>query len=310
MAMLHVDRRLGYEAITLGKPRDHGMRIPDRVLNCVCFLYGYGVTEGPQQLSPLGTGFFMGVRGELNPTAVHTYLATARHIVRQEKEGKFEELHVRYNSRTGGGNQPIPITAEWMYHHDPSADVAVIPFERYVEHRSDRPLPMDEKVILGADRREQFKIGIGDELSVVGLFTSRPGLGRNIPIVRSGLIAAMPQERIIEPDVLPYEAYLAELRSIRGLSGSPVFVNLGLNRNADGTVNEGGSIPLLGIVRSHWEPKIGMPLTEYGREMISMNTGIATITPVSYLADILYGETARAQRRDADLAGQEETLGD
>ena len=72
-----------------------------------------------------------------------------------------------------------------------------------------------------------LNVGIGDELITVGLFTQRHGAQKKIPIVRSGIIAAMPDEPFEDQNTgKPYHAYLVEARSIGGLSGSPVFVSL------------------------------------------------------------------------------------
>jgi hypothetical protein len=59
----------------------------------------------------------------------------------------------------------------------------------------------------------------------IGLFTRRIGSQRNIPIVRIGNVAALPEELIRTRSGL-MKAYLVEMRSIAGLSGSPVFVDL------------------------------------------------------------------------------------
>ena len=66
-------------------------------------------------------------------------------------------------------------------------------------------------------------IGLGDDIFVTGLFTARTGNNRNIPIVRTGIISSMPDEPIRDGE-FECNAYLAELRSIGGISGSPVFV--------------------------------------------------------------------------------------
>jgi hypothetical protein len=99
-------------------------------------------------------------------------------------------------------------------------------------------------------------IGIGDELFAVGLFVQRAGSTRNIPIVRTGVIAAMPSKD--EPFFRhggEYHAYLAEMRSIGGLSGSPVFVFLNRIRTVDAGIPEGHDYGmfLLGLIRGHWD---------------------------------------------------------
>ena len=80
------------------------------------------------------------------------------------------------------------------------------------------------------------------------------------------------------------DAYLIESRSIGGLSGSPVFVHLGLNRLLDGKVKtaKGGLIfYLLGLIHGHWDVQItendaAIDDTIY-REAV--NVGMAIVTP-------------------------------
>jgi hypothetical protein len=59
----------------------------------------------------------------------------------------------------------------------------------------------------------------------MGLFKSHYGEQRNIPIIRIGNIAALPEEPVQTHYCGPTDAYLVEVRSIAGLSGSPVFKN-------------------------------------------------------------------------------------
>ena len=51
-------------------------------------------------------------------------------------------------------------------------------------------------------------IGPGDDLVVMGLFASHVGRRRNLPIVRTGNIASMPQEPLVDPNTgQSYDAY-------------------------------------------------------------------------------------------------------
>src|SRR5207244_3857075 len=64
--------------------------------------------------------------------------------------------------------------------------------------------------------------GSGDEVCVVGLYTSHFGCVRNRPIVRMGHLAAMLEEQVMTNRGHVW-GYLIECHSIAGLSGSPVF---------------------------------------------------------------------------------------
>src|SRR6185295_16646813 len=100
-----------------------------------------------------------------------------------------------------------------------------------------------------------------DDIYVVGLFAYRKGRHKNIPIVRSGIVAANPEGELIwdEDQGLWYTAYLIEVRSIGGLSGSPVFVSVSRERAQDAKMfldtwppDSTRVLFLIGLVRSHW----------------------------------------------------------
>ncbi len=81
------------------------------------------------------------------------------------------------------------------------------------------------ELILTPDHIEKNDIGVGDDIFAVGMFVQRMGETKNLPIVRAGIISAMPEEEI-RTQYGRHEAYLVETRSFDGLSGSPVFVQL------------------------------------------------------------------------------------
>jgi hypothetical protein len=128
------------------------------------------------------------------------------------------------------------------------------------------------------------------------------------------MISAMPGEAIPAGDGLPsFVAYLAEIRSIRGLSGSPVFANLALGRHPDGRYNEAGSFALIGLVRGHFETRrafvFDRPMTEDERDLIAVNSGIAMVTPILTVAEVLNSEElvqerVRAERDGIQLLGE------
>jgi hypothetical protein len=78
----------------------------------------------------------------------------------------------------------------------------------------------------------------------------------------------MPGEPIRCSDNVDRELYLIEMRSIAGLSGSPVFAFSPITR----------TIFLIGIIHGHHSPK---------DDETTRNTGIALVTPIKKLLDIL-----------------------
>jgi hypothetical protein len=255
-----------------------------------------------------GTGFFVSVPGTSDSTR-HMYLVTAKHVAVEAAQAGDGRVWIRYTSSAEGlGVEPVEIVSDrWRFHTDPSVDVAVLHFDSYAVVRKDPwslPRPITLSAFLTTEKLKKYRVGIGDELTVIGLFHQRPGIKPNIPVVRDGIISAMPGEPIPAKardglDLPPFVAYLAELRSIRGLSGSPVFVNLSLGRHADGAYNESGSLALIGVIRGHFEtPRklAAQDMTEDERDLLAVNSGISTMTPISFVADILNSEEFMKER--------------
>lgn len=309
--VLYEDRRLGGEPIvTLGKPKDWGMRIPDIVPDCVAFFYVYGSKEGLADVADHGgTGFFVSMLGALDESMRHMYLVTAKHVATEAPKAGDGRVWLRYTAADGDAVEPVEIVADkWRFHPDPSVDVAVTHFDSYTVVRKDRfilPIPITVSAFLTDEKALKYSVGVGDDLSVVGLFRQRPGLARNIPVVRHGIISAMPGEPIPGGKGLPsYVAYLAEIRSTRGLSGSPVFVNLAIGRKADGTYDGRGSLLLIGLVRGHFERRRAVvfdrPMTDEEAELAAINSGIAMVTPISAVTDILNSEACVRERMERE----------
>lgn len=114
----------------------------------------------------------------------------------------------------------MEVADEWRYTDDKVADVAVMQIYELDNNFTVATMPV-QMALADEDSIQAHGVGIGDEILMVGLFTKRHGFRRNIPIVRAGIIAAMPEEPIEDEDTGNlYDAYLAEIRSIGGLSGS------------------------------------------------------------------------------------------
>ncbi len=87
--------------------------------------------------------------------------------------------------------------------------------------------------------------------------------------------------------------YLIEARSIGGLSGSPVYVNLGLHRHINGSIKQSNSGPiyfLLGMIYGHYDintSEIDESIEDTMNLSDRVNTGIAIVTPIVKLVDHL-----------------------
>jgi hypothetical protein len=186
----------------------------------------------------------------------------------------------------------------WIFHENPIVDAAVLPWQPAATVDV-WPFPIKDSVTPELIAREG--IGPGEDVFVVGLFSPRAGQTRNIPIIRVGNIAAMPDEPI-ETATGRQEAYLVELLSIGGLSGSPVFTYLGGIRrepSKDEKISvtaRAGAIYLLGLMNGHWG--IGSAQVDAVQDALDggdrVNMGIAIVVPIARLLEILDYPRARA----------------
>ena len=270
------------------------MRVSDRVLKCVVFV---GV-EKKDAFEPLGTGFVC--RVEQRHVAFQ-YVVTAQHVLNNLKE----PISIRVNRHDG---KAVPITPPrgWYYHPDNSrfVDVAVAPIH----------LPPDTFDIVNVPTRDFCKeefvnardVGIGDELFYPSLFMHRRGLHRNHPVMRFGILAAMPVEPVITRSG-PIKAYLMEGRSIGGHSGAPAFVNFLAPRSyyADRHVplphpKDAQAYRLLGLIRGYLKATdTGEYVTDDPQtEDLWINSGISSIIPASEIIDTLMQEELVRQRNE------------
>lgn len=268
------------------------MIVPDQMRKCVVYL-GRRKSDGTEEL--MGTGFLVArpYQREIIPNAgsSHTsfvYLITAKHIIDGIANVGSYDVLIRFNLRNGQAQWVDSKLSDWRYHPTEAAfvDVAALPMLGL-------GLQLDHGVfpIVGfatPERVTSEDIGLGEETFIVGLFANHHGNSKNIPIVRIGNIAAMPEEKVATA-IGEIDAYLLEARSIGGLSGSPVFVNLGIMRDRGGIleveqiVSQGqrrkGTIYLLGLIHGHYDTE---------KESINkVNMGIAIVVPAAKILEVI-----------------------
>ncbi len=276
------------------------MRVPEFFLTSVCFLCVENPVGSAEKYKYGGTAFFVSVPSDVLPECGHVYVVTARHnVIKSAEEGG--PLYLRINTEDGG-SEFFKIKSDWEYPEDDAVDLAVLPWDiRPDTHFVVGLIPLD--MVVQRETIAQRDIGIGDDLLIAGLFTQRQGSTRNIPVVRQGIIAAMPEEPLEDTNTgLLYDAYLAEVRSIGGLSGSPVFVLWHGPRNLPGGLHmTGGGVDLLllGVVRGHWDYKTRRAeLDFFGDERETVNMGMEIVTPAQEIVALLNRED-QVKRRGA-----------
>lgn len=268
------------------------MRIADQLLKSVGFVSRYNPEE------PLwfgGTAFLVGVKMDSTASLVH--LVTAKHVAETIEPA---EAVIALNAKDGAPRFLRTGEQKWFYHptEKDSVDVAVMPFGSLNEALYDIGF-IPESIFATEERIAEYDIGLGDELVIVGLFTRFKGVSQVSPIVRTGNIAMMPRDRLPIKGFSEMEAYLAEGRSIGGLSGSPVFVRntvkWPMHSSKGPTHLYGlGDGHLLGLMHGHWEVPVSFSATEQAE---AVNMGVSIIVPAKKILEVLYHPELDAMRK-------------
>ena len=269
------------------------MRIPDKVLECTVFL---GSIESGHFV-PYGTGFMGGINVN---GRFFQQIITARHVLDRIKPGR---ICVRINRIDGRVEQFNADHKNWLYHPDPDVDIAVFPTHVPPEQYAIRHVNFDTELAT-PEVFEKHDIGIGEEVFMAGLYTEHPGVTTNTPIVRVGNLAAIPKEKV-ETGRGFVHAYLVEARSIGGLSGSPVFLNMApfrLTGVADVTPTEGMRHYFLGMMQGHHVTANPVDVTSPSKKWspADMNTGIGVVIPAHQILEVL--NTPELVKRRVEIA--------
>jgi hypothetical protein len=283
--MIQLDRRIGgQDRYVLTSTPGSLMLVPDEVRKCTVFVGEQAAGRMPRAC---GTAFFLS-RPVEGTDRLAVYCVTANHILERIKANSGDKVLLRLNITGGCAQWVASDLADWVTHPDDQVDVATLrfPMNSSMDHLS-LPLTM----VVNERRIKDESIGIGDEVFLVGLFSQHHGTERNIPLLRVGNIAAMPEERILSGKS-KMDAYLIEARSIGGLSGSPVFVHLGVTRLMDGQVKF-ANMPmfyLLGLMHGHWDrpdSELDAIDEDSSCKKEKVNMGIAIVVPVDKILEVL-----------------------
>lgn len=269
------------------------MKIPEEVRKCVAFLE-YNNCSG---FHLAGTTFFVTVQSICQPNHFFRYAVTAKHVIDGIKEGtKDGHVYFRLNNRDAGTCRVESNINEWFIHpYDDFVDVAVMPI--FSQERIEwmfwdvRGFATDETI-------KEINIDVGDDVFLTGLYHRHTGAKRNVPIIRAGIIAAMPEEPV-KTKLGEATAFLVEARSINGLSGSPVFVlpesYYARNVKIEDTLTLGygdarvGSFWLLGLMHGHWDVDnsyVDTIMTDKSNTQ-SINEGIGIVVPAQKILEVI-----------------------
>lgn len=262
-------------------------RIPDVLLKSVVFLYSD--PDAALRGDSAGASGFVVAVGGVN------VLITNIHVV----GGGCRTLRVPL---TDGECNAVEIAEHlWTFHPD-ADDVAATRLE--LEPDWDlQALPWAAFAATKA-RLTELNMGVGDEVVMLGRFVTVEGQHRSQPLARFGNIAMMPGELVTDGRGMRVEAFLVEMRSLSGFSGSPVFVYMGPGTyRGDGRMMKfyEEAIGLIGIDTGHITSRRPIVAADGSASKdsgyVEENTGVAIAAPVWKIADVLETVTGQTPTR-------------
>lgn len=252
---------------------------------------------------PNGTGFFVGVKNEVNQEFFNVYFVTAKHVL-QDKNGNYlPEIMLRLNKKTGDSDLIKFQTSDLKFFEnmDKDVDIAVFnclpPQDKYDFKFIPNELIASKELVL------KHEIAEGDDVFFAGLFTAHIGQKKNQPIIRFGKVALMPEEKIEwkEKNMAPklMDLYLLECQSFGGNSGSPVFFQLSPIRKP-GQLIMGQPIFLAGLMKGSFINGSEIQVVQNTPSFVSLqNIGIAAVTPAEKLHEILFSNELVKLRKES-----------
>ena len=231
--------------------KDPNMEIPKTLRDCVLFLSYENKAVIPAKKEYCGTAYYI-CKCMGDKVGFH-HLVTARHTIEGLRRKGAEEIFVHTISGDDDEQKIVKTSLnDWEVSSDPTVDAARYKQSHLMPHKGEihtRAFATDELINEG-------KIALANDVVVTGLFSFVTGIDRIEPIIRVGNIAMLPRDRI-PSEYGKMEAYIAEVRSISGLSGSPVFV-------IDQSMFMQGDRPMknnkfyfLGHIHGHWNEETG-----------------------------------------------------
>lgn len=187
-----------------------------------------------------------------------------------------------------------PDQVHWFFPSDDAVDLAVAPLVPDKMKYAYMSIP--STMIATAEQLKTGEFGVGDPVTFAGYFSNFSGRIRMEPIVRDGVIAMLPEEKLDTTLHKQGRLFLADIHAFHGNSGSPVFVNIGGIHN--GTMYVGEKYVLLGVLSGYYPESVGfsVPAATVLTGEVRDNSGIATIVPGAELINLLNSPDVQADR--------------
>ncbi len=264
-------------------------RIPDNSVNVAVFLYR-NKEDALAGRANGGTGFLVGFDTKSQTPCIHG--VTNAHIA-------CNFPVIRLNTESGKPDAIELDPADWEYH--PEYDVAVTCKPLPVDVTIHEIVQINHELFVTDERIKEWDIGLGEDLFMVGRFIDADGgAAKNVPSVRFGHISVMPIPLFHTHSKKTVSAYIADMRSRSGFSGSPVFVYRTPGGNISQTIKDGeidlgnNFMNFLGIHVSQFDENLES--TVAGQPPVKGLSGMTIVDPASAISELLNMEKIKKAR--------------
>lgn len=268
------------------------VRLDQWMLKTVVYV---GSESSDGRFLPLGTGFLVARHYEKWRANL---IVTAAHVLELIPGDK---ISYRMNRHTGeAGVLSVP-RARIVEHPDPETDLAAF-FVGHTDDIFDGKYYLLDRAVNLAWLNNYGGVHLGDEVAIVGLYTTHYGLTKNVPVARTGNVAAFPDEPINCMGKF-VRGLLVEVRSVGGLSGSPVFYGVPPAFRKDDFVHHApkGDYQPIGILLGHHivtseEDELPAPVFQHEKSRapppprLDRNTGLGVVVPLERVFEIVESE--------------------
>jgi hypothetical protein len=282
-------------------------RVPNQWLDAIVYIYPTA-TEAVSGERGGATGFLASVPRkdpQIPEGLCHHYVVTNHHTA-----VRHSSLALRLNNRSGGFDV-LTVRADDWFSHPSGDDIAVLPFSG--DWANFQYAAVNSSMMLTPDLSATWDIGPGDETFFIGRYVDMDGKAHNMPVVRSGILAAFPAEPVYQRErSFHQESILVEARSMSGFSGSPVFVTPAGHVERS---NEFGGAPavrhishgpcfFLGVDWGHqpWKERVRDENGDLSSDhrWVAGNSGMMLVVPAQKLISLLAHEDLVDQREKVE----------
>ena len=258
------------------------MFVPEHLLRLSCFL---GTETDDGKISFRGSGILL-KHENLESAKLTAFVITAKHVVDKIFDHGCQWVVCQVNAGCDSSTLIRLPKESWRYHpNSGQVDVAVCPVQW--DHTKIR----DTGYLLNEQEMVLHRFGLGEEILVIGLFSHLAN--RAIAVARVGNLAALRTTKIPTNLFGPIDAYLIELHSIGGLSGSPVFARIqySIPESQERIENpeklDDPYFMMIGIIHGHFDVDEDLQEPAKHSSKVNVNTGMAAVIPSNLIRETL-----------------------